>query len=160
MRLPGEYRRRRLWGPTAGSVFQPSEEKRGRACAVSGYGALPDLGLVDTLGAQTDVQLVGYGIEYHIGEGPPYWTLDYARHCALAELLSSTDINVRVSANIGQDKGFAGQGDSGGPVLHGDTDTILALISFSTNVQTRMGVTYASRVDIPEVLEWIESFLN
>lgn len=127
---------------------------------MSGYGALPDLGLVDTLGAQTDVQLVGYGIEYHIGEGPPYWTLDYARHCALAELLSSTDINVRVSANIGQDKGFAGQGDSGGPVLHGDTDTILALISFSTNVQTRMGVTYASRVDIPEVLEWIESFLN
>jgi hypothetical protein len=49
-------------------------------------------------------------------------------------------------------------GDSGGPVLRGNTDTVLAVNSYFTNLNCA-GVTYASRVDIAEVLAWINSFL-
>jgi hypothetical protein len=38
------------------------------------------------------------------------------------------------------------------------TDTVLAVNSYVTN-NNCAGVTYSKRIDIPEVLAWIESFL-
>jgi secreted trypsin-like serine protease len=49
-------------------------------------------------------------------------------------------------------------GDSGGPILNDGTDTVLAVNSYVTNGNCA-GVTYSQRIDIPEVLAWIESFL-
>ena len=49
-------------------------------------------------------------------------------------------------------------GDSGGPTLLADTATVVAVNSYVTNGNCA-GVTYSSRVDIPEVLDWIYSFL-
>jgi secreted trypsin-like serine protease len=50
-------------------------------------------------------------------------------------------------------------GDSGGPILNGNTDTVLAVNSYVTNGNC-VGVTCSQGIDIPEVLAWIESFLD
>ena len=42
------------------------------------------------------------------------------------------------------------------PNLKGGTDTVLAVNSYVTNVNCS-GVGYSQRVDIPEVLEWINT---
>jgi len=130
---------------------------------VSEYAQLPNAGQVDTLQVMTDVDLVGYGVQTrHVGGGPPYWTGLRNRLYARAKLIASnfawSDEFVRLTANPGQGKGGTTFGDSGGPVLLGDTDTILAVSSYVTNYNCA-GTSYHSRVDIPEVLEWINSFL-
>jgi len=45
----------------------------------------------------------------------------------------------------------------GGPDLLADTNIVLAVNSYVTNYNCA-GVGYSSRVDIPEVLDWINSF--
>jgi hypothetical protein len=42
-------------------------------------------------------------------------------------------------------------GDSGGPILNGNTDTVLAVNSYVTNGNC-VGVTYSQGIDLPEVL--------
>jgi len=46
-------------------------------------------------------------------------------------------------------------GDSGGPDLLGGSNIVLAVNSYVTNVNCS-GVGYSARVDIPEILAWIE----
>jgi hypothetical protein len=65
---------------------------------------------------------------------------------------------MRLSMNPGRGKGGLCFGDSGGPNLLTGTDTVLAVNSYVTNVNCA-GVGYSARVDIPEVLAWIEGFL-
>ena len=50
-------------------------------------------------------------------------------------------------------------GDSGGPSLLGGTDTVLAVNSYVTNFNCS-GVAYSQRVDVPDVLAWIEGFMD
>ena len=45
------------------------------------------------------------------------------------------------------------------PDLLGGTDTVLAVNSYVTKVNCS-GVGYSQRVDVPEVLDWILSFLE
>jgi hypothetical protein len=125
---------------------------------------LPDAGLVDTLKNKTDVALVGYGVQEQIhGGGPPYWTGLKERLYAPSKLVSGKFVHsaefMRLSLNPGQDKGGTCFGDSGGPDLLGDTNTVLAVNSYVTNYNCS-GVGYSSRVDIPEVLDWIEGFMD
>jgi hypothetical protein len=135
------------------------------------YAELPDAGLVDTLAVKTDVDLVGYGVQYQalvpgneLPQPPPYnrWTGPRIRNFATAELVSGkfswSDEFVQCTANPGRGKGGTAFGDSGGPVLLGGTNTILAVNSYVTNINCK-GVTYHSRIDVPEVLEWINGFL-
>ena len=67
--------------------------------------------------------------------------------------------NIRFSLNSSRGKGGTCFGDSGGPDLKGGTDTVLAVNSYVTNVNCS-GVGYSQRVDIPEVLDWINSFTS
>jgi hypothetical protein len=118
---------------------------------VSTYAQLPTAGLADTLPKKTTVTLVGYGIQ----SSTPYLIM---RNFAYASTISGnfawSDEFVRCSANPGQGRGGITVGDSGGPVLIGNTDTVIALNSYATN-QNCAGVTYHARLDIPEVLDWI-----
>jgi hypothetical protein len=70
-----------------------------------------------------------------------------------------SDEFIRFSLNAGGGKGGTCFGDSGGPDLLGGTDTVLAVNSYVTNWNCS-GVGYSQRVDIPEVLEWITSFME
>lgn len=131
---------------------------------VSDYAELPDPGLVDTLATGTAVDLVGYGVqEQNRGGGPPSWTGQRVRLYAPTKLVSGnfvhSDAFIRLSANPGRGKGGTCFGDSGGPDLLGGTDVVIGVNSYVTNSNCS-GVTYSSRVDVPEVLEWIQSFLD
>jgi hypothetical protein len=138
---------------------------------VSGVGMaeLPSVGLVKTLKNKTGIDVVGYGVQYQdqikgseVPQPPPYyrWKGPKVRLLARSELVSGKFVQspdyVRFSMNPGRGKGGMCFGDSGGPDLLGDSNVVLAVNSFVTNVNCA-GVGYSSRVDKPAVLSWIAS---
>lgn len=133
--------------------------------AMGTYAELPDAGVVDGLRNKADLDLVGYGVQeqFHIpGEGAPFWTGLRNRMYAPGEMVSGKFKHsaefLKTTANIGGGTGGTCFGDSGGPILMADAAVVLAVNSYVTNGNCA-GVTYSSRVDIPEVLDWINLFL-
>jgi hypothetical protein len=130
---------------------------------VSEYVQLPTAGLVDALAKGSTVDLVGYGVQRQVrGGGPPVWTGPLVRRTAPTELVSGQFVHsgafIRLTANAAQGKGGSCFGDSGGPDLVGGTDVVIAVNSYVTNLNCA-GVTYSFRIDTPDVLNWIQSFL-
>lgn len=136
------------------------------------YAELPAPGRIDTLKNKTPIDFVGYGVQYQaqvpgneLPQPPPYsrWAGPRVRLYAPSELVSGRFVHsaefMRLALNPGGGSGGTCFGDSGGPDLLGGTDVILAVNSYVTNVNCA-GVGYSSRVDIPEVLEWINGFLD
>jgi len=142
------------------------------------YGDLPAAGQVDNLSMMTSVDLVGYGVQWQkkgideeIGlppgfyPPPPYynWKWNGQRYYALANLVQSEDIIseefLKVTANPGKGKGGTTFGDSGGPILLAGSNTILGINSFVNNFNCD-GVTYAQRIDLSDILLWIDGFLH
>lgn len=130
---------------------------------VSGYAELPEEGLVDTLENKTKVDFVGYGVqEQNVGGGPPVWTGLRNRLFAPSELVSGNFVHsdefLKLALNPGGGSGGTCFGDSGGPDLLAGRNIVLGVNSYVTNSNCS-GVGYSARVDTPEVLEWINSFL-
>jgi secreted trypsin-like serine protease len=133
------------------------------AAPVTTYARLPDVGDVDSLDMGTYMDVVGYGVQQRaVGGGPPVWLGTLTRYYAPSQLIASenriSDMFFKLTANPAQGKGGTCFGDSGGPALLGDTNIILGITSFGTN-NNCAGIGYYQRVDISEVLQFIESFL-
>lgn len=130
---------------------------------VDTYATLPDAGAAAGT-RKAGVDLVGYGAQSRLlGGGPPVWDgVLSGRQQADAEVLpgsfKAADELLKVTANPGQGTGGQCFGDSGGPVLEEGTSTVLAVNSYVTNGSCA-GVTYATRIDRPDVLAWIQAHL-
>ena len=129
---------------------------------LSEYAELPTEGMVDGLAMMSDLDLVGYGVQWMSrGGGPPRWRGIPMRHFAPAKLVASkhthSDEFIKLTANPAQGKGGASFGDSGGPIFLEGTNIVLAVNSYITNYNAT-GVTYAQRLDIAPVLQWIAGF--
>jgi hypothetical protein len=130
---------------------------------VGTYAKLPSAGLVDRLKNKTAIDFVGYGVSVRlVGGGPPRWqNAPRNRMFAPSELVSGnfthSDEFMKLALNASQGTGGTCFGDSGGPDLLAGTRKVLAVNSYVTNSNCS-GVGYSSRVDIPEVLAWIQSF--
>jgi Trypsin len=135
------------------------------------YAALPAAGLVDTLKNKTSIDFVGYGVQYQaqipgnlLPQPPPYyrWTGPRWRMYAPSQLVSGEFVHsaeyLRLALNPGGSSGGTCFGDSGGPDLLGGTNIVLGVNSYVTNINCG-GVGYSARVDVPDVLAWIETFL-
>jgi len=142
--------------------------KLGKNVMLNGYAALPVAGQVETLPMKQNLDLVGYGVQYQIrGAGiPPSGNWDWInfgyRYQTSAQLIASKNVMnqqfIRVTANPAQGKGGTCFGDSGSPILLAGTNTIVGVCSWGTNGNCA-GVSYDQRIDTPEILPWIKSFL-
>jgi hypothetical protein len=125
---------------------------------LSTYASLPTVGLADTLYKHELFTIVGYGIQ----DTQPVQVADVRRLQATVKLVSlqsgySQGFNLQLSSNPGQPhQGGLCFGDSGGPVLYGTT--ILAVNSFVIN-ENCAGAGFSYRIDQPQILSWIQSFL-
>jgi hypothetical protein len=130
---------------------------------VSEYAQLPAAGVVETFDNKTAIDIVGYGVQRQLrGGGPPVWTGQLIRLQTTALAISGKFVNsdkfLRLSANAAQGKGGSCFGDSGGPNLIDGTDIVVAVTSYGAD-RNCASVGYAFRIDNPEVLSWIQSFL-
>jgi hypothetical protein len=132
------------------------------------YAALPSAGLVDTLKNKTGIDFVGYGVQSQakipgnaLPKPPPdyRWTGPRTRMYAPSELVSGNFVHsaefMRLALNPGGGSGGTCFGDSGGPDLLGGTNIVLAVNSYVTNVNCS-GVGYSQRIDIADILSWID----
>jgi len=127
-----------------------------------GFAVLPSPGFVDALPMKSEVTIVGYGTQTQTRGIPPHeWQLDGNRYFAPTQLFQSNDVFkaefIKLSANPSQGKGGICFGDSGGPDLVGNI--IVGVNAFVVTLQCT-GVTYSSRVDTPDALAFINSFLH
>ena len=132
---------------------------------VSEDAQLPAAGLVETFDNNaTTIDLVGYGVQRQLrGGGPPVWTGQLIRLQAPTLTISGqfvhSDQFLRLSANASQGKGGTCFGDSGGPAFYDSTTTVAAITSYGTNPNCA-GAGWYFRIDQPDVLAFIEDFLN
>jgi len=120
---------------------------------------LPSPGLVDTLAMKTSVDIVGYGVQgFERGGGPPSAIFTATRFFAPSQLIQSNMVTsvefIKLTANPSQGTGGVCFGDSGGPDVLSGTDIVLAVNSYVTN-RNCAGVTYSNRVDLPDILRFI-----
>jgi hypothetical protein len=138
---------------------------------LSEYGQLPEARVLDSLatarGAQDTVFTVsGYGLTYknQVQNGKPNISFR-ERLMAEAKLVNVNSLlnagfNLQTQGN-GTGLGGTCNGDSGGPVFLGHTSSnlIVGITSFGLNALCR-GADFAFRVDQPDVLAWIQSFMD
>lgn len=131
------------------------------------YGELPEIGALDSLATKRGCQeqvftIVGYGFQ----SVRPFLQIEVVRYKATSMLVNlrsalTDGYNLHTSNNPGKGKGTGGScyGDSGGPVLLGDSNEVVAIVSFGLNNNCK-GADFNYRTDIPTTQDFINDFLD
>jgi hypothetical protein len=128
---------------------------------VKSFPALPPAGLADTLPKKTGLLIIGYGV--HDPNTAPQLSGSVSRNSATVNLLGDhfqgSDKYIKCSANAAHGKGGISFGDSGGPVMYtfNGQSTVLAVNAYVNN-DNCAGVSYHTRIDNPQVLNWIQGY--
>ncbi len=137
---------------------------------ITEFPTLPQAGFADTLSANTNLQVVGYGVQFQVtprnnGVQNP-WAGTISQNSAQTQLVpgnfAGSDKYLKLTANPSQDKGGVAFGDSGGPVIYntnGGQDMVLAINAYVSSANCN-GVSYHTRIDSPNVLSWIKGYLE
>ena len=129
------------------------------ALSLPRYATLPPAGLADAIATKQAVTLVGYGVnDLSRGGGTPRFVYDLTRRTVAAEVLpigSKLDSDFLKYQTKGGSAGVC-FGDSGGPVLLGDT--IIGVNSFLNGMCSSFDA--GTRVDKPAILASIRSLLQ
>ena len=108
------------------------------------------------------IDFTGYGVNQRFtGGGPPVSAARGSGSSPPANCSRPTRplrLGDQVHVEPGQGKGGTCFGDSGGPDLLAGTDTVIAVNSYVTNSNCG-GIGYSSRINRPETLHWIATFL-
>jgi hypothetical protein len=120
-------------------------------------GSLDYLATNQRVGAPPQVTFTGYGVS----DIRPVNLSFRERLMATGFIINvrsanTAGFNVQVSTNVGQGRGGTCFGDSGGPILWNNTNTVVAVNSFVINGNCA-GVGFGYRVDTQAVYDWITS---
>jgi len=133
-----------------------------RPIVMATYGALPKAGYLEDLGRkrghELGVSIVGYGARSLDPFIPPGMRmLGKAR---IQNLNSSfvRDYGLKVSGVNGSGRSGSCLGDSGGPILHDDSNVVVAVHSFG-DVDTCEGANYAYRTDSASARAFLGRFV-
>jgi hypothetical protein len=119
-----------------------------RAVTNRGTATLADEGLLENTGRSAALTIVGYGANGFKKGAPEF---DLTRRAADARLVKLE--RGKYPLNLRMSKGIC-FGDSGGPVLLGDSDVVVGISSFVNSAKCQ-GNAYAFRTDTPEALDFL-----
>lgn len=131
-----------------------------RRVRMSTYGQLPDEGFLETITSQNNnFDVVGYGLQGYIN---PVYSADRVRYAGDVRLLElnstfNSGHSAKFSNNPGHNSGGSCFGDSGGPVFYGDSNIIVAVVSWG--ISPCIGVDYQFRMDTAIALDFMSQFL-
>lgn len=133
-----------------------------RPLQMATYGALPGAGLLENLGRakghELGVSIVGFGFQ---SLDPPVRTGVRTLGTARIQNLNSSfvrDFGLKISGVNGSGRSGSCLGDSGGPILHGDSNLVVAVQSFG-DVDTCAGATYGYRTDTASARAFLDDFV-
>ncbi len=119
-----------------------------------GHAQLPSAGFLGLASKKEALTIVGYGADGFLrGGGRPVPDYKLVRNIGDSRIskLEKAGFNLRMSSGICF-------GDSGGPILLGDTDVVVGISSFVNNANCT-GNAFAYRVDTAESLAFLEPYL-
>jgi Trypsin len=119
-----------------------------------GFAELPSVGRLDSASKKDVLTAVGYGADGFLkGGGKPAPDFKLVRNVGDSRLskVEKAGFNVRMSSGICF-------GDSGGPILLGDTDVVVGVSSFVNNANCT-GNAFAYRVDTAQSLAFLAPYL-
>ena len=127
----------------------------------TGYASLAESGALDVFATERGRQnitftVVGYGLQRTRPTGDVAVRIRLEATTQLVNLRNAltAGFNLQTTANPGGGRGGTCFGDSGGPILYGDSNVIVAITSFGITPYCT-GVDFAFRIDQADVLAWI-----